>query len=253
MLLCGIPGSRFLLSCSPGQVVSSGDSILFTAGVFPTDIICSEKYDLFSGGYYCNGRSKQFSRVAAGECMAPSLPELSCIRFPIPLIRWPFDSRNDSVTNLLVSYPDDQKLAYISIAFNGSLNEAIIPSEGKPEFLSVKNKSFKNDNVISLNMQSPAIAASLSFYERLEPSEFIERTFRLSSPAVLLGAAVDDLNRDSIPDIVYAYRSTDTAAVELGVALGDSALTHASSNCPAEFSSSGDRHDRSLADTSFAP
>ncbi len=201
-----------------------GDSILFTAGVFPTDIIVQKNMSCSAGDIIATDEVSNslvwlpgmHGSVPSGAVMHPisDSPHSIAVR-----------SRNDSVTNLLVSYPDDQKLAYISIAFNGSLNEAVIPSEGKPEFLSVKNKSLKNDNVISLNMQSPAIAASLSFYERLEPSEFIERTFRLSSPAVLLGAAVDDLNRDSIPDIVYAYRSTDTAAVELGVALGDSALS----------------------------
>ena len=201
-----------------------GDSVFFAAGVFPTDIIVQKNMSRTAGD------------IITADEVSNSLVWLSGRQGSIPLgavmhsisdspHSIAFHSRNDSVTNLLVSYPDDQKLAFVSIASNGSLNEAIIPSEGKPEFLSVKNKALKNDNVIALNMQSPTTAASLSFYERLEPSEFIERTFRLSSPAVLLGAAVDDLNRDSLPDIVYAYRSTDTAAVELGVALGDSALS----------------------------
>ncbi|MFZ1979151.1 MAG: VCBS repeat-containing protein, partial [Bacteroidota bacterium] len=201
-----------------------GDSVFFAAGVFPTDIIVQKNISRTAGDIIATDEvnnslvwlSGQQGSVPLGAVMHSISDSPHSIAF---------HSRNDSVTNLLVAYPDAQKLAFISIAANGALNEAVIPSEGRPEFLSVKNKALKNDNVIALNMQSSTIAASLSFYERLEPSEFIERTFRLSSPAVLLGAAVDDLNRDSIPDIVYAYRSADTAAVELGIALGDSALT----------------------------
>jgi hypothetical protein len=209
---------------SGGGSAFLGDSVLFAAGIFPTDVTVQSNFSRTAGnilitdeaGYSLVSLRGRHGSVPSGAVMHPISYSPRSIAF---------HSENDSLMNLLVSYPDVEKLAFVSIVQNGSVNEAVIPSEGRPEFLSVKNDALKNDNVVALNMQSSTAAVSLSFYEQLEPSEFIERTFRLSSPAVLLGAAVGDLNRDSIPDIVYAYRSQDTAVVELGVALGDSALT----------------------------
>jgi hypothetical protein len=66
---------------------------------------------------------------------------------------------------------------------------------------------------------------SLSFYEQLGSTTFIERTFRLSPPDYLLGASIADLNHDGFPGIVYVYRTGDTSMVELGVAYGDSAYS----------------------------
>jgi hypothetical protein len=77
---------------------------------------------------------------------------------------------------------------------------------------------------ITLNASSQE-GNSISFYEQLGVTKFIERTFRLSPPDNLLGASIADFNRDKFPSIVYAYRTGDTSMVELGVAFGDSSYS----------------------------
>ncbi|HVN47875.1 MAG TPA: VCBS repeat-containing protein [Bacteroidota bacterium] len=133
-------------------------------------------------------------------------------------------SSADSSLRLVVSYPQANQISYIKVDNrNRSLSNASIMSEGASQIIS-ETSSNGLAEFVSLNMNGDA-GCSLSFFNQLEGSSFLERTFRLSAPDYLLGAMVADVNRDRNPDILFVYRTGDTAQVNLAVANGDSSFS----------------------------
>ena len=133
-----------------------------------------------------------------------------------------FHSFTDTTLHFVFSFPRSQQLSFFTLdAANNSVSNAFIGSEGDAQFLSVSVNSHQQAEFSTINTTASE-GSSLSFYEQLVSTTFIEQTFRLSPPDYLLGASVTDLNQDTFFDIVYAYRAGDTSLVEIGVAFGDS-------------------------------
>jgi hypothetical protein len=117
------------------------------------------------------------------------------------------------------------QISYFTLdAANNYVSNAFIGSVGDPQFLEAHLSEHNQARFVMMNT-TLSEGNRLSFYEQIGPVTFIERTFHLLPPNSLLGASIGDLNNDRLSDIVYVYRTGDTAAVELGVAFGDSSYS----------------------------
>lgn len=138
-----------------------------------------------------------------------------------------YHSASDTSVHFVVSYPASQSISYLSInRRNFSTVNAVIPGVGELELLFAAGGDSKPVEFFCYNLTSRVKSPSLVSYQQLEQRAFIERTFRLSIPDVLLGAAVDDINKDGLPDIVFSYRNEQVKRNELIVSLGDSVLSY---------------------------
>jgi hypothetical protein len=138
-----------------------------------------------------------------------------------------YHSASDTSLHLIVSYPASQSISYLSInRSNFSTVNAVIPDVGELEVLFSSGGGTQPAEFFCYNLAGKTQSPSLVSYQQLGQISFIERTFRLSIPNLLLGAAVGDLNTDGIADIVFAYRNEQLKRNELIVTLGDSALTY---------------------------
>ena len=199
------------------------DTAYLAAGISPTAILACD----FNGDSVCdlavaNTGSESFSFYWGSKTTGMFGP----VSYSLPASPQYIASHStaDSAVRLIVSYPQAKQISYIKVDNrNRSLSNASIRSEGASQIIS---ETFSNGmaEFVSLNTTSGA-ESSLSFFDQLSGSSFIERTFRLSAPDFLLGATVADFNHDQYSDILFAYRTGDTAQVELGVADGDSSFS----------------------------
>lgn len=138
-----------------------------------------------------------------------------------------YHSATDTSVHFIVSYPASQSISYLSIKRNDfSTVNAVIPDVGELELLFAAGGSTRSVEFFCYNLRSGAKSPSLVFYQQLEQRTFIERTFHLSIPDLLLGAAVDDINKDGIADIAFSYHNEQMKRNELIVSLGDSVLSY---------------------------
>jgi hypothetical protein len=125
----------------------------------------------------------------------------------------------------VLTFPQTHQISYFTLnAASNSVSNAFIGCEGDAQLISASLRQGHKSEFITMNTALPE-GNSLSFYEQLGPTTFIERTFRLPPPDYLLGASITDLNYDGFPDIIYVYRTGNTSITELGVAYGDSAYS----------------------------
>ncbi len=135
-------------------------------------------------------------------------------------------STSDTSARFLVGSGATQQVALVTFdPKDTSVAEAVIPTEGRPSFVDGRPGDTHPSDFGVLNRLSTEDRNSLSLFQEAGQSQYVERSFRLAPPNVLLGAAIADVNADSLPDIFYAYRPGDSAVVELGLALGDSTLS----------------------------
>ncbi|MGH2566962.1 MAG: FG-GAP repeat domain-containing protein, partial [Bacteroidota bacterium] len=137
-----------------------------------------------------------------------------------------FHSSSDSTVNFFVSYPSTRSISYLSIRREDlSTVNALIPGVGVMELLYANSTAQGQAEFFCYNLASGTRSPSLVFYQQLGQQTFIERTFRLTIPDVLLGAALGDINKDGIVDIAFAYHNNDLGRNEIIFSLGDSALS----------------------------
>ncbi len=148
----------------------------------------------------------------------------------VPLAAGPrefgYHSETDSTIHFFVSYPSTQSISYLTVHRGefATVN-AVIPDVGEMELLSANTTANHQAEFFCYSSSSASRSPSLVFYQQLEPRTFIERTFRLSIPDVLLGAGIGDFNHDGNPDVVFAYTNNELKRNELVFSLGDSALS----------------------------
>ncbi|MGB2867669.1 MAG: VCBS repeat-containing protein [Bacteroidota bacterium] len=215
-------GQRFLYYAGSNQPCRLRDSLVFAVGVRPAAISLLDVNQDGAGDIaLVNSKSSTFS-VLFGRKEGGFQGQVSYSLTAEPEYVT-VHSFKDSLARFVVSYPARKLLSFFSLNARGnSFVNAVIPAEGSAEVLS--SLTYQNTGVefATFNRLSGLEGSSLSFFEQLGSGDFLERNFRLSAPTVLLGAAVADLNRDSLPEIVYVYKASDTSNVELGVAFGDS-------------------------------
>jgi hypothetical protein len=212
---------QFIAYRNAMQSCSMADSIQIATGIFPEEIISHDfNRDSIPDLALVNIKSPSVSLYFGRKTSAPWGP------FSYLLTEKPkhivFHSSTDTTLQLILSFPQSHQISYFIIdSTNNSVSNAFIGSEGEAQIVEASLNANGQAEFVTWNTTASE-GNSLSFYERLGPTTFIERTFRLSPPDNLLGVSVADLNSDGLPDIVYAYRSGDTSMVELGVAFGDS-------------------------------
>jgi hypothetical protein len=214
-------GGQFIVYRNAMRSCSMSDSIQIATGVFPTEIVAN---DFNRDGIFdialINKKSQSVSLYFGQKATAPSGP------FSYSLTDKPshiaFHSSTDTTLQFVLSFPQSHQISYFIIdSVNNSVSNAFIGCEGDAQIMEAALNDHGKANFVTWNT-TISEGNSLSFYEQLGPTTFIERTFRLSPPDDLLGASVADLNSDGLPDIVYAYRAGGTSMVELGIAFGDS-------------------------------
>jgi len=134
-----------------------------------------------------------------------------------------FHSRDDSTTRYVLSYPTDKSISYFGYNHRRrSTVNATIPEVGELEVLYSSVTASGRAEFYCFNAASMAGIPSLSYFQELENSRFIERSFRLTIPDLLYGASVGDLDNDGLMDAVVLYRNTLSRKYELAVLRGDS-------------------------------
>lgn len=200
---------------------SMANSMQLATGVFPTEIIVNDfNRDGVTDIALINTESQSISLYWGQKGTAPFGPlSYSLTGEPSHLA---FHSSTDTTLQLVLTFPQMHQISYFTLdAANNSVSNAFIGCEGDAQLISASIGQNHRSEFVTLNTNSPE-GNSLSFYEQLSSTTFIERTFRLPPPDYLLGASIADLNHDGFPDIVYMYRTGDNSMAELGVAFGDS-------------------------------
>jgi hypothetical protein len=200
------------------------DSVQIATGIIPTEMITNDfNRDGISDIALINTKNPSLSMYIGRKNSIPSGP------FTFTLTDKPahiaFYSATDTTLQFILSYPQSNQISFLTIDTAGnSITNAFIGSEGDARV--VETNSHNNDQAEFATFNSTTLeGCSLSFYEQLGQTTFIERTFRLSPPDELLGASIGDVNNDSLLDVIYAYRVGDTSTVELSVSFGDSSYS----------------------------
>jgi hypothetical protein len=200
------------------------DSIQLATGIAPAEIIASDfNRDGAEDIALVNTKSQSISLYWGQKGTAPVGPiSYSLTGEPSHLA---FHSSTDTTLQLVLTFPQTHQISYFTLdAVNNSVSNAFIGCEGDAQLISASTNQYHQSKFATFNTSSQE-GNSLSFYEQLGLTTFIERTFRLPPPDYLLGASIADLNHDGFPGIIYVYRTGDTSMVELGVAFGDSAYS----------------------------
>ena len=215
---------QFLVYRNAVKPSSMADSIQLAAGIFPTEIVVNDfNRDSIFDIALLNTGSQSVSLYWGQKGIAPLGP--FSYSLPGEPSHLAFHSSTDTSLQLVITFPQTHQISYFTLnAASNSVSNAFIGCEGDAHLVSASLRQSHKSEFITMNTASPE-GNSLSFYEQLGPTTFIERTFRLPPPDYLLGASITDLNHDGYPDIVYVYRTGDTSMAELGVAYGDSAYS----------------------------
>lgn len=200
------------------------DTVQLSTGLFPEDIISGDfNLDGLADIALTNTKGKSVALYWGSKTLIPNGPYFYSLSDEPQ--RLAFHSATDSSLHLVFSFPQNQQISYFTFdANNNSISNAFIGCEGDAQLLIAPENSRHASEFVTLNSTNNG-ENSLSFYEQLVSNTFIERTFRLAAPDVLLGATVSDINNDQYQDILYIYRTGDTSNVELGIAYGDSSYS----------------------------
>lgn len=218
-------GKQFIAYLNALRSGLMDDSVQLATGTVPAEIVSSDfNRDGVSDIALVNNEGRSVSIYWGRKNSFPDGPySYSLTGIPHHLA---FHSSMDTALHFILSFPQPRQISFFTLdIINNSITNAFITIEGDAQFLATNVNQAGQAEFVSLNTAALSEGNSLSFFEQLGPTTFIERTFHLLSPDYLLGAAVTDLNHDNLPDIVYAYRSGDTSAVELGIAFGDSSYS----------------------------
>ncbi|MBN1398081.1 MAG: VCBS repeat-containing protein, partial [Bacteroidetes bacterium] len=212
---------QFIAYCNIVNMSGFHDSLLIATGVAPEEIITDDfNNDGVSDIALLNVQSRSVSLYFGQKNSAPSGPVF------YPLTEKPkhivYHSSTDTTLQFVLSFPQSHQISYLVIdsASNSVLN-AFIGTEGDAQIVDASRNDRHQAEFVTWNRKRTE-GNSLRFYEQLGQTTFIERSFHLSKPDILLGAAVTDLNGDKFQDIVYFFQTGNSSKVELGIAFGDS-------------------------------
>ena len=211
-----------LVYCNAAQPYVLKDSVELVTGVQPAGFWVGDiNGDRHTDVGLLNEGSSTFS-VFYGTSRA-DLAGQSMFTVPAKPRMLDFHSSTDTSTRFIISYPGSLSFFSLQWKNNSSVN-AVIPSDVVSEVLAAGRDLKANPEFFCMQTRDSTEHASVSYYQRIGVQTFLERNYRLSDPDTLLGAAVADVNRDSVNDLVYVYRSTDLKNLELGLALLDTSL-----------------------------
>lgn len=102
-----------------------------------------------------------------------------------------------------------------------SVTTTTLPVQGMPEWAG----EVLGDPIELAVLHGSASNMSVSLFEAIRPETYLEHTLGLSSPSKLLGALLNDEDRDGRTDLVMVYKPDDTSNVAVGMAYGDSTMS----------------------------
>jgi len=211
---------QLLLFHNAAERVSLTDSLVFSSGLGPTSLWIGHLANVnqLSIAVACSkSRCLNFYTNEPGGLVGPASLSLEVSPFLIG-----FHSRTDSVARFIVTSPQEQTIAFLTYNVdNQSHVTASIPGVGTLEPLE-PGPADSSIQYYCFGAPGEAETASLCFFQQLSGSHFIERSFRLTIPDALMGAAVDDINGDGRMDAAYVYKNDRSQRYELVVMEGDS-------------------------------
>jgi hypothetical protein len=212
---------QFIVFKNAGSSGDFSDSLLVITGVSPEEIIADDfNKDGISDIALLNLRSQSLSLYFGQKNSAPSGPVFYSLTEKPKHIA--FHSSTDTTLQFILSFPLSNQISYLVIdSANNSVSNAFIGTEGDAQVVDAALNERHQAEFATWNRKGSE-GNSLSFYEQIGLTTFIERSFHLSSPDNLLGASVADLNGDGIRDIVYVYQADGNSKAGLGIAFGDS-------------------------------
>ncbi|MGE5313917.1 MAG: FG-GAP repeat domain-containing protein [Acidobacteriota bacterium] len=136
-------------------------------------------------------------------------------------------ARSDSSVTFVFAHATRSRVSVLSLAEHvRNSGEAgiesqlyTIPTAERPALilsdLAVQRKS------IEFYVASGSPQTSLSYYQQVKGTKFIERSFKPIIPARILAGAVTDFNGDGRPDLAYVYGDQSTGRNVLGITFSD--------------------------------
>lgn len=132
-------------------------------------------------------------------------------------------SISDSSAKFIITYPDTRAISFLSYnLIDESHSEAVIPDVGVLEPLAPVKSLSGRIAYYSFGAPGESETPSLSLFQQLQGSQFIERSFRLTVPDVLMGVAVADFDGDGATDVAYVFKNALTGRYDFVTAYGDS-------------------------------
>lgn len=137
-------------------------------------------------------------------------------------------AKSDTTMTFIFGHATKARVSVLSLSEHGhgsaeSMIETqvyTIPTAERPTViisdLAVQKKT------IEFFVASGAPQSTLSYYQQVRGTRFIERSFKPIIPAKILAGAVNDFNCDGHPDLAYAYADQPTGKYVLGITFSDS-------------------------------
>ncbi len=153
-------------------------------------------------------------------------------------------SKSDTTLTFIFAHATKSRVSVLSLTERGrGGTEAVIetrlytiPTAERPSViisdLAVQKKT------IEFFVSAGAPQSSLSYYQQVRGTRFIERSFKPIIPAKLLAGAVNDFNCDGRPDLAYVYADQPTGKYVLGITFSDSAESYKSNTLSYVFADS---------------
>ena len=226
---------RFLFSSLQENVLE--DSLEFATGIHPSGLVIrnavrNAQNDLVA----VNTKSRSLS-VYAGRRSNTLMGQVSYALSIDPLFLT-FHSSTDSSVRYIVNSRSPDSLVFFTLNVRDSSSSyAVIPSEGLSEVIQAGVTSGQESEFFTFNTIAGVDTPAIHYYQRLNPGTFIEQSFRLGKPNLLLGATACFMNDDRYPDLIYVYRNLDSANIDLVVSYGDSLQSYTQRNSSIDLSS----------------
>ena len=195
--------SQFLTFRNTSVTEPLADSVQLATGVFPTGLMMTGlNRDSVMDIALLNTKSQSLSLYWGRKNRTPLGPvSYSLTDEPGRLA---FHSSTDTTVQLVLTFPQTHQISYFTLnTSTNTVSNAFIGCDGDAQLISASTNPSHQSEFVTYNTNSSE-GNSLSFYQQLGPTTFIERTFRLQPPDDLLGACIADLNHDGFPGIILS-------------------------------------------------
>ena len=210
-----------LLLRSGRRMVSWSDSLWFSVGVRPEGVTVK---DLDGNGsmdiVVANRRSSNLSIIWGPDSLWR--PAQVQVEVPRDVAAVSARAATAGVVRFVATHPQSKTISANDLAMSDhSVESTELPVPGIPEWAEERTAINSSRSLSSIN-QTTSGAMSISVFEPIRTETYLERGLSLSPPATLLGATFEDIDRDSVADLIMVFKPDDTTNISIGIAYGDS-------------------------------